>query len=96
MASLGTTALPCPSRSRKRIVALTLFWCLFSFLPAFVCVCAVCFCSPPFKRISMLDGLKEHGLEVPLPLESEETRQYLIKELKERGIECAPPHTTAR
>merc|ERR1711970_1455934 len=52
--------------------------------------------SPPFKRISMLDGLKEHGIEVPLPLESEETRQYLIKELAARGVECTPPHTTAR
>ncbi|QDZ24155.1 lysine--tRNA ligase [Chloropicon primus] len=52
--------------------------------------------SPPFKRISMLDGLKEHGIDVPLPLDSEETRQYLIKELKARGLECTPPHTTAR
>jgi lysyl-tRNA synthetase class 2 len=52
--------------------------------------------TPPFKRISMLDGLKEFGIEVPLPLESEETRQYLIKELKTREIECQPPHTVAR
>merc|ERR1719375_2649109 len=52
--------------------------------------------SPPFERISMLDGLKEHGIEVPLPLESEETRLFLIEELKKREIECTPPHTTAR
>ena len=87
--------------------------------------------SPPFKRISMLDGLKEHGIEVPLPLvssiaghlspprvdspadlhnfirsgtspcdsrfqESEETRLFLVEELKKREIECAPPLTTAR
>ena len=52
--------------------------------------------TPPFKRISMVDGLKEFGIDVPLPLESEETRQYLISECKKRKVECTPPHTTAR
>ena len=52
--------------------------------------------TPPFRRISMLEGLKEFGIDVPLPLESEEARLYLVAELKKRKIECSPPHTTAR
>ena len=52
--------------------------------------------SGPLALVANIGMLKEHGIEVPLPLESEETRQYLIKELAARGVECTPPHTTAR
>ena len=52
--------------------------------------------TPPFKKIDFMDGLKEHGVEVPGDLASEEANQYLRKICKEREIECSPPHTTAR
>jgi lysyl-tRNA synthetase class 2 len=53
--------------------------------------------TPPFRRISMLKGLEEYAnVKCPADLASEETRQYLINVLKERNIECSPPHTTSR
>lgn len=52
--------------------------------------------TPPFRRVSMIDGLKEKGVEVPADFYSEETRLYLLKKVQEFGIECSPPHTTAR
>ena len=51
---------------------------------------------PPFKKIDMMEGLKEHGIEIPYDLASEEANQYLREIVKERGIECSPPMTTAR
>jgi lysyl-tRNA synthetase class 2 len=53
--------------------------------------------TPPFRRISMMDGLKEFaGVEITTDLASEETRQFLIKKLAELKLECSPPLTTAR
>jgi lysyl-tRNA synthetase class 2 len=52
--------------------------------------------TPPFRRVSMIDGLKEKGVEAPADFYSEETRVYLLKKVQEFGIECSPPHTTAR
>jgi len=52
--------------------------------------------TPPFKKIDMMEGLKEHGIDVPLDLESEESNIYLQKVCKEREVECSPPLTTAR
>jgi lysyl-tRNA synthetase class 2 len=52
--------------------------------------------TPPFRRVSMIDGLREKGVEIPADFYSEETRVYLLKKLTEFGIECSPPHTTAR
>lgn len=53
--------------------------------------------TPPFKRISMIKGLEDiAGIKVPADLESEETRQFLIKTCAERNVICTPPQTTAR
>jgi lysyl-tRNA synthetase class 2 len=53
--------------------------------------------TPPFKRISMIKGLEEHaGIKVPQDLESEQTRQFLIKACEEKKVFCSPPQTTAR
>jgi len=53
--------------------------------------------TPPFRRIPMLQGLKElAGIEITSDISSEETRLFLLAKLKELNVECAPPHTTAR
>eukprot|EP01090_Pellita_catalonica_P010178 TRINITY_DN21642_c0_g1_i1.p1 TRINITY_DN21642_c0_g1~~TRINITY_DN21642_c0_g1_i1.p1 ORF type:complete len:621 (-),score=128.12 TRINITY_DN21642_c0_g1_i1:47-1876(-) len=53
--------------------------------------------TPPFKRISMIDGLKEFGVVLPSEdFYSDETREYLKAKLKEMKMECPPPLTTAR
>jgi len=53
--------------------------------------------TPPFKRISMIDGLKEIGkINVPDDLTTEETRQFLIKACKDNNVICGLPHTTSR
>jgi lysyl-tRNA synthetase class 2 len=53
--------------------------------------------TPPFKRISLIDGLLEYaGVKVPDDLESEETRQFLIKTCEQKGVVCNPPLTTTR
>jgi lysyl-tRNA synthetase class 2 len=53
--------------------------------------------TPPFRRVSMIDGLAEKGVVVPGgDFYSEEARVYLLEKVKEFGIECSPPHTTAR
>jgi len=52
--------------------------------------------TPPFKRISMIEGLEE-AMGVKLPaLDDPEIDAKLVKILEERELECAPPHTTAR
>jgi len=56
-------------------------------------------CTPPFRRISMLKGLEEiAGIKIPegFKLESEETRQFLIKVCEEKKVLCTPPQTTSR
>jgi hypothetical protein len=43
--------------------------------------------TPPFKRISMLDGLEEAGgFKIPLPLESEECRAFLDRVCVEHNV----------
>jgi len=52
--------------------------------------------TPPFKRISMMDGLEE-AMKVKLPsLDDPEIDIKLVKLLNEFELECSPPHTTAR
>mmetsp|Transcript_3085 Transcript_3085/g.6425 ORF Transcript_3085/g.6425 Transcript_3085/m.6425 type:complete len:585 (-) Transcript_3085:41-1795(-) len=56
--------------------------------------------TPPFRRISMLDGLKEAaGIEIPggaTNLMSEEANKYLLEQCEKLGVVCPPPTTTAR
>jgi len=52
--------------------------------------------TPPWKRIPMIEGLKEAGIDIPMPLESEEARKYLDAQLKKRDIKCSEPRSTAR
>eukprot|EP00522_Entomoneis_paludosa_P013316 CAMPEP_0172456852 /NCGR_PEP_ID=MMETSP1065-20121228/18142_1 /TAXON_ID=265537 /ORGANISM="Amphiprora paludosa, Strain CCMP125" /LENGTH=764 /DNA_ID=CAMNT_0013210141 /DNA_START=63 /DNA_END=2357 /DNA_ORIENTATION=- len=52
--------------------------------------------TPPFKRISMMEGLEEK-MNVKLPaLDDPEVDAKLIVLLEKHGLECAPPRTTAR
>jgi lysyl-tRNA synthetase class 2 len=57
-------------------------------------------CTPPFKRISMMDGLKEAvGMEIPggaTNLSSPEANEYLVVLCAKLGVVCSPPLTTAR
>jgi lysyl-tRNA synthetase class 2 len=54
-------------------------------------------CTPPFRRISFVQGLKElAGVTLPADLNSEETRQFLIKTCAEKNVNCADPKTTSR
>jgi lysyl-tRNA synthetase class 2 len=53
--------------------------------------------TPPFKRIPMIAGLEaEAGIKLPGPIDSEETRQYLIQKCDEFKVNCPEPKTTAR
>lgn len=53
--------------------------------------------TPPFKRISMMEGLEEHaGIVLPGPIESPESNAYLIEACARHEIKCPQPHTTAR
>jgi lysyl-tRNA synthetase class 2 len=52
--------------------------------------------TPPFKRISMMDGLNE-AMNTTLPaLDDPDIDAKLIKLMEEHQLECVPPHTTAR
>lgn len=52
--------------------------------------------TPPFKRISMMEGLEE-AMKLKLPaLDDPEIDVKLIEILKKFELECSPPHTTAR
>lgn len=52
--------------------------------------------TPPFKRISMIEGLEE-AMKTKLPsMGDPEVEIKLAALLKEHKLECAPPHTTAR
>jgi lysyl-tRNA synthetase, class II len=52
--------------------------------------------TPPFKRISMMEGLEE-AMNVKLPaLDDPEIDTKLIAIMKQFGLECSPPQTTAR
>jgi lysyl-tRNA synthetase, class II len=52
--------------------------------------------TPPFKRISMIEGLEE-AMKTKLPeLDDPEVEAKLVALLKEHKLECSPPHTVAR
>jgi lysyl-tRNA synthetase, class II len=52
--------------------------------------------TPPFKRISMMEGLEE-AMQVKLPsLDDPDIEKKLLVLLKQHELECSPPHTTAR
>jgi len=52
--------------------------------------------TPPFKRVSMMEGLEE-AMNTKLPaLDDPDIDEKLVALLKEYELECAPPHTTAR
>ena len=52
--------------------------------------------TPPFKRISMIDGLNE-AMNTTLPaLDDPDIIPKLQALLEQHGLECTPPHTTAR
>ena len=52
--------------------------------------------TPPFKRISMMEGLEE-AMKCKLPeLDDPDVDKKLVELLNEHGLECTPPHTTAR
>ena len=52
--------------------------------------------TPPFKRISMMEGIEE-AMGVKLPsLDDPDVNAKLGKLLEVNNLECSPPHTTAR
>jgi len=52
--------------------------------------------TPPFKRISMIDGLEE-AMKTKLPeMDDPECEEKLIALLEEHNLECSPPQTVAR
>jgi lysyl-tRNA synthetase class 2 len=52
--------------------------------------------TPPFKRISMMDGLEEK-MKCKLPeLDDPDIDKKLFAIMKSHNLECSPPHTTAR
>ena len=52
--------------------------------------------TPPFKRISMMEGLEE-AMKLKLPaLDDPEIDTKLVAIMKQFELECSPPHTTAR
>jgi lysyl-tRNA synthetase, class II len=52
--------------------------------------------TPPFKRISMMEGLEE-AMQCQLPsLDDPEIDAKLMVLMKKHNLECTPPHTTAR
>jgi lysyl-tRNA synthetase class 2 len=55
--------------------------------------------TPPFERIPMIAGLEQYcpgDFKLPGPIESEESRAYLIAKCEELKVTCPLPHTTAR
>lgn len=55
--------------------------------------------TPPFRRISMIDGLEEClGVKFPPPsdLHLESSREFLDALCAKHGVECSAPRTTAR
>ncbi len=52
--------------------------------------------TPPFKRISMMEGLEE-AMKIKLPsLDDPEVDIKLAEIVQDYGLECSPPQTTAR
>lgn len=53
--------------------------------------------TPPFRRVSMVPGLEQAlGVKLPTDLETEEARLFLRDLCAQKGVDCAPPQTTAR
>lgn len=53
--------------------------------------------TPPFRRVSMVEGIEEAGkFKIPGDLESEEARVFLVKKCEEFEVNCPEPQTTAR
>lgn len=53
--------------------------------------------TPPYRRIPFIKGLEEAlKVEFPKDLNSEETRQFLIKLCQQHEVDCPEPKTTAR
>ena len=53
--------------------------------------------TPPFKRLDMLDALKEYAqIDMPADLGTSEAREFLDSECERLGVECSAPRTTAR
>merc|ERR1719223_1485133 len=52
--------------------------------------------TPPFKRVSMMDGLEEAMNEKLPALDDPDIDEKQVKILEKHGAECGPPHTTAR
>jgi len=52
--------------------------------------------SPPYKKIDMLEELRNQGVEIPEILDSEEARALLDKQCAERNVDCSAPRTVAR
>jgi lysyl-tRNA synthetase class 2 len=52
--------------------------------------------SRPFRRVDMLQGLRDAGVNVPEDLDTDEGNEILSQECIKRGVECPPPRTTAR
>jgi lysyl-tRNA synthetase class 2 len=53
--------------------------------------------TPPFRRISMLEGLEEAGgFKIPLPLESDECQAFLDRVCVDHGVACAEPRSTSQ
>lgn len=52
--------------------------------------------TPPWRRVSMIDGLEEAmGVKFPA-LDSEEIHAFLERMCTERDVACSPPRTVAR
>jgi lysyl-tRNA synthetase class 2 len=52
--------------------------------------------SPPWKRISMIEGLEQATNSTFPPLDSPELQPFLENLVKQFNVECRPPRTTAR
>lgn len=53
--------------------------------------------TPPFKRVSMIEGIEEElGEQIPRPYDSEGCREFLEKAAEKHNIDCPPPKTNAR
>lgn len=52
--------------------------------------------TPPYKKIDMLEELKNQGVTIPDDLNSSEARDILDKQCVERGIDCSAPRNSYR
>ena len=52
--------------------------------------------TPPYRRISIVEGLKAEGIDLPADLSTDAAFDYLRDECQTRNIVCSPPLTTAR